>query len=33
MDDAVLEEILKPALTERPQMVEASRGIPLDRDL
>jgi 3-methyl-2-oxobutanoate hydroxymethyltransferase len=33
MDDSVLEEILKPAPTERPQMVEASRGIPLDRDL
>jgi 3-methyl-2-oxobutanoate hydroxymethyltransferase len=33
MDDAILEEILTQAPVERPQMVEASRGIPLDRDL
>ena len=33
IDDAILEEILTPTPVERPQMVEASRGIPLDRDL
>jgi 3-methyl-2-oxobutanoate hydroxymethyltransferase len=33
MDDATLEEILAQTPVSRPEMVEASRGIPLDRDL
>ena len=33
MDDAVLAEILAQPSRERPEMVEVSRGIPLDRDL
>ena len=33
MDDATLDEILGQTAFDRPEMVEASRGIPLDRDL
>jgi 3-methyl-2-oxobutanoate hydroxymethyltransferase len=33
MDAATLEEILARTPVSRPEMVEASRGIPLDRDL
>jgi 3-methyl-2-oxobutanoate hydroxymethyltransferase len=33
MDDATLAEILTQTPTSRPEMVEVSRGIPLDRDL
>ena len=33
MDDATLDEILGQTPLDRPEMVEASRGIPLDRDL
>jgi 3-methyl-2-oxobutanoate hydroxymethyltransferase len=33
MDDATLDEILGQTALDRPEMVESSRGIPLDRDL
>jgi 3-methyl-2-oxobutanoate hydroxymethyltransferase len=33
MDDATLDEILGRTALDRPEMVETSRGIPLDRDL
>jgi len=33
IDQATLEAILQPEPAHRPEMVEASRGIPLDRDL
>jgi len=33
MDDAMLDEILGQTVLDRPEMVEVSRGIPLDRDL
>lgn len=33
IDQATLEAILRPEPAHRPEMVEASRGIPLDRDL
>jgi 5,10-methylenetetrahydrofolate reductase len=33
MDAGVLDEILGRTPLDRPEMVEASQGIPLDRDL
>jgi 3-methyl-2-oxobutanoate hydroxymethyltransferase len=33
MDDSMLDEILGQTSLDRPEMVEVSRGIPLDRDL
>jgi 3-methyl-2-oxobutanoate hydroxymethyltransferase len=33
LDDGVLDEILGRTPLDRPEMVESSRGIPLDRDL
>jgi 3-methyl-2-oxobutanoate hydroxymethyltransferase len=33
MDDGTLDEILGQTALDRPEMVEASHGIPLDRDL
>ncbi len=33
MDEAVLDEILGQTALDRPEMVESSGGIPLDRDL
>ena len=33
MDAATLDEILGQTALDRPEMVEVSRGIPLDRDL
>jgi hypothetical protein len=33
MDDSVLEDILGQSPLDRPDMVESSAGIPLDRDL
>jgi 3-methyl-2-oxobutanoate hydroxymethyltransferase len=33
MDEATLDEILGQTALDRPEMVESSRGIPLDRDL
>jgi 3-methyl-2-oxobutanoate hydroxymethyltransferase len=33
MDEAILDEILGQTALDRPEMVESSRGIPLDRDL
>jgi hypothetical protein len=33
IDAATLDEILRVTPASRPEMVEASRGIPLDRDL
>jgi 3-methyl-2-oxobutanoate hydroxymethyltransferase len=33
MDDTTLDEILGQTVLDRPEMVESSRGIPLDRDL
>jgi 3-methyl-2-oxobutanoate hydroxymethyltransferase len=33
MDEATLEEILGQTPLDRPEMVQSSRGIPLDRDL
>ena len=33
MDSAVLEAILGQGQLDRPEMVESSAGIPLDRDL
>ena len=33
MDETILDEILGQTASDRPEMVESSRGIPLDRDL
>jgi hypothetical protein len=33
MDSGTLDEILGRTALDRPEMVEVSRGIPLDRDL
>jgi 3-methyl-2-oxobutanoate hydroxymethyltransferase len=33
MDEAILDEILGQTALDRPEMVDSSRGIPLDRDL